>query len=85
MKSGKAEKWIEPKDKCKGVSVMVWGCFASNIHGPLAICHGHMKAVQYINVLEDNLLPFIETLPNDIKTDVSFHQDNATIYRANVT
>jgi transposase len=86
---GDAEKFkpknVKPKDKCKGVSVMVWGCFASNIRGPLAVCHGHMKAVQYINILEDNLLPFIETLPNNIKNDVSFQQDNATIHRARVT
>jgi transposase len=86
---GDAEKFkpknVKPKDKCKGVSVMVWGCFASNIRGPLAVCHGHMKAVQYINILEDNLLPFIETLPDNIKNDVSFQQDNATIHRARVT
>jgi len=64
---------------------MVWGCFASNLRGPLAVCHGHMKAVQYINVLEENLLSFIKTLPDDIKNDVSFQQDNATIHRARVT
>jgi transposase len=86
---GDAEKFkpknVKPKDKCKGVSVMVWGCFAGNLRGPLAICHGHMKAVQYINTLEDNLLPFIESLPDSIKNDVSFQQDNATIHTARVT
>jgi len=86
---GNAEKFkpknVKPKDKCKGVSVMVWGCFVSNIRGPLTVCHGHMKAVQYVNILEENLLPFIETLPDNIKNDVSYQQDNATIHRARVT
>jgi hypothetical protein len=78
-------KNVKPKDKCKGVSVMVWGCFASNVRGPLTVCHGHMKAVQYVNILEENLLPFIASLPDEIKNNVSFQQDNATIHTARVT
>jgi hypothetical protein len=61
-----AEKYkpqnVKPKDKCKGVSVMIWGCFASNIRSPLTVYHGHMKAVQYVNILKKNLLPFITLL-----------------------
>ena len=86
---GEAEKFkpknVKPKDKSKGVSVMIWGCFMSNIRGPLTICYGHMKSVQYINILEENLVPFIETLPDELKNDVSFQQDNATIHTAHVT
>jgi len=51
----------------------------------LAVCYRHIKAVQYINILEDNLLPFIDTLPDNIKNDVSFQQDNASIHTAHVT
>jgi transposase len=78
-------KNVKPKDKCKGVSVMVWACFASDQRGPLVTCHGHMRAVQYVNILDENLPSFIETLPEDIKNDVIFQQDNATIHTARVT
>jgi transposase len=86
---GNAEKFkpknVKPKDKCKGVSVMVWGCFMSDKRGPLATCHGHMRAIQYVNVLDENLRPFIETLPEDIRNDAIFQQDNAPIHTARLT
>ena len=46
---GNSEKFkpknVKPKNKCNGISVMIWSCFASNLQGPLAVCYGHRKAV----------------------------------------
>lgn len=45
-------KNVVPKDKGKGVSVMVWGYFAGDIPGPLVSFEGINTAVTYINMLK---------------------------------
>ena len=63
---------------------MVWGCFAGAHQGPLVSFRGVNTAVTYIATLRDNLLPFIETMPLDIKHDFIFQQDNAPIHTARI-
>jgi len=41
--------------------------------------------VIYVAALQENILPFIETIPLYIKHDFIFQQDNATIYTARIT
>ena len=78
-------KNIKPKDKCKGVSVMIWACFISNVRGPMVTCEGHVKAIQYVTMLDENLPLLIDRLPTNMKADVIFQQDNATIHTAHIT
>jgi transposase len=70
---------MQPKDKSGAVSLMVWGCFISLQIGPLVSFHGVNKATTYIAALEENLLPFLETLSPEVK------QDNAAIHTACIT
>jgi transposase len=96
------EKW---KNDClttifKGqrTSIMVWGCFAGNVLGPLlTFKKGGITAAEYIATLQQGLLPFIEELnrvdrgPNDDEIQVAtigdyiFMQDNAPIHKAMAT
>jgi hypothetical protein len=72
-------------DKGRGVSLMVWGCFAGNIRGPLVPFYERCNSETYITTLEQHLVPFIENLPADIKNDAIFQQDNAPIHTAKIT
>ena len=64
---------------------MVWGCFAGPHQGPLVSFRGINTAVTYVAALQENLLPFIETMPLHIKHNFIFQQDNATIHTARIT
>ena len=65
---------------------MVWGCFAGSHLGPLVSFRGINMAVTYITALRrDNLLPFLKTLPLNLKCDFIFQQDNAAIHTAKIT
>ena len=61
---------------------MVWGCFTQNKLGPLVRLEGRVTAQVYIEMLEENLLPFINNLEN--KNDYIFQEDNAPIHTANI-
>ena len=54
-------KCISPTVKYGGGHVMEWGVFfprnSSSCVGPLVRIEGHMNALMYRNILEDNLLP----------------------------
>lgn len=76
---------IAPKDKSGGVSLMVWGCFIGNQIGPLVSYRGVNTADTYITTLRDHLLPFIETLPDELIDDLIYQQDNARIHTAKKT
>ena len=60
--------------------VMVWGCFTANGLGPLVRIDGRQTSKNYIQTLENYLLPFLETL--DEHTEYIFQDDNASIHRA---
>ncbi len=96
------EKWksecLIPSFKSQRTSIMVWGCFTGDKLGPLLIFHkGGINASDYIRILQDGLLPFVEKLnsvhakPNDDNIRVAtmgkytFMQDNAPIHKAIAT
>lgn len=62
-----------------GGSVMIWAAFKQNYKSEIAFIEGRINAMDYQEMLHDNLLPFI-TLTEDDK--VIFQQDNAPIHTA---
>ena len=88
-RSGNKEKFrpqnVCPKDKSGSVSLMVWGCFVGTKLCPLASFRGVNTTVTYVTGLRENLLPFLETLPPNLKHDFIFQQDNARIHTAQAT
>jgi len=62
--------------------VMVWGCFTKDGLGPLVRLNGKVTAKDYINVLKDHLVPYINSLEN--KENIIFQEDNAPIHTARI-
>ena len=62
---------------------MVWGCFSSFGLGPLVRVNGKQTANNYINVLNNHLLPYLGQLDN--QNNYVFQDDNAQIHRARST
>jgi transposase len=77
------------KNKGKGISLMVWGCFAGDIKGPLVSFEGVNTAATYIETLKQHLVPLIEflrdELPQELANDIIYQQDNASIHTAKAT
>ena len=65
---GKEEKYkpqnVASRTNTKVLSLIVWACFAGNICGPLVSFQGVNTAVTYANALQENLQPFIHSLPS---------------------
>ncbi len=76
---------IIPRTKNPGVSLMLWGCFVSTIKGPLVTIHARATAFSYINLLQVNLIPFMNALSDQGITSAVFQQDNASIHKAYYT
>lgn len=72
---GLIRREIQQTVKFGGGNIMVWGCMGWNGVGRLAEVEGRMDAEQYVNILEENLLPSIEEcgIPEE---EVIFQQDN---------
>ena len=64
---------------------MIWGCFIDNKLGPIVFIHGTVNSKAYIDILDQNLIPFIDVLGADGITNVVFQQDNATAHTAKRT
>ncbi|GBB86285.1 hypothetical protein RclHR1_12700003 [Rhizophagus clarus] len=71
-----------PTVKSGQQGVMVWGCFANHSLGPLVKLEGSVTAISYIDVLENNLLPFLDDL--DDQENYFFQEDNAPIHTARI-
>ena len=71
-----------PTFKSGQESVMIWGCFTKDRLGPLVKLEGRITANIYIDMLENHLLPFINSLEN--KNDYTFQEDNAPIHTAKI-
>ena len=69
-----------PTFKSGNKSVMIWGCFTRFGVGPLVRLKGRQAAVDYIEVLKNNLLPFLGGLKR--KKRFIFQEDNAPIHTA---
>ena len=76
---------VIPQTKNRGVSLMLWGCFISTIKGPLVTIHGRATAFSYVNLLQVNLIPFMNALSDQGITGAVFQQDNAPIHKAHYT
>lgn len=65
--------------------LMVWG--AISYTGPVAFgfVGGRINARRYIEVLTDNLLPFLDRIPLAQLNETIFQQDNATCHTARAT
>ena len=72
-------------------SVMVWGCFAGGIKGPLVFCDENKEGNErinsntYITILKSYLYPFHHTVCKLTEKSVIFQQDNAPIHIAKIT
>lgn len=65
-----------------GGSLMVWGAFCSDGMLDLAFPSCRMNSSEYVGVLEDKLVPFLES-SND--SELIFQQDNAAIHKSRYT
>src|SRR5688572_5054057 len=69
-----SRNWVwRKKDECyqtnclkptvkHSIGIMVWGCFCNNKLGPLVLIEGTLNSDKYIELLEENLLPFLNEL-----------------------
>jgi len=75
-------KCLIPTTKSGQDGVMVWGCFTKHGLGPLVRLDGKITAKEYITVLQNHLIPYMNTLEN--KENVKFQEDNAPIHTARI-
>ena len=64
--------------KFGGGSVMVWGCMSCDGVGPLVKVEGRMSGRDYIRLLSQTLVPYIQSLG----PEYIFQDDNAPCHRA---
>ena len=67
------------------LSQMIWGCFMGNKLGLIVFVDGSIKKEQYIAILDQYLLEFIDALKVDGLRDITFQQDNARPHTAYLT
>lgn len=72
---GLVEREIQGTVKFGGGNIMVWGCMSWEGIGRLAEIEGKMNAEQYVDILENNLLPTMEESEVSLE-DLIFQQDN---------
>lgn len=74
------EENLMPTVKHNGGSIMVWSCFSGRGLGPLVLVEGTIDRWGYIEILEKNLLPYIDDKFNG--KGYHFQDDNATVHTA---
>ena len=75
---------INPQFHSGGFSVMFWGCFSERAFGPLVVIDGTMDRHQYIEILQDYVIPEIRIADDIFGSPVMFMQDNAPCHKARV-
>jgi transposase len=65
----------------KSKGVMVWGCFCKDRIGPLVLVDGSVNSATYIEILRENLIPFLIQLG---PSNYIFQDDNASAHRSQV-
>ncbi|GFU73948.1 transposable element Tcb1 transposase [Trichonephila clavipes] len=61
---------------------MVWGAISWRGLGPLVTLHGKVKAAHYVNILRDQVHPFVQTsFPGECPL---YQDDNAPIHTAKI-
>src|SRR5579859_3051790 len=77
----KEEKYASKNDRGKtrdgDISQMIWAYFAGNKLGPIAFIDGTVNSDVCIDILHNNLLPYLDALANDGISGITFQQDNA--------
>jgi len=82
---------LAPTFKSGRKSVMVWGCFAGGIKGPLVFCDENKEGSErinsntYITILKSYLCPFYRTVRELTEKPAIFQQDNAPIHTSKIT
>lgn len=82
---------LAPTFKSGRQTVMVWGCFAGGVKGPLIFCDENKEKRErinsniYINILNKYLLPFQQVVHEIAGGNVVFQQDNAPIHTSKLT
>ena len=80
------EKWlaecIHPKEKDKGISLIVWGCFSGKKKGQLVPITQNINKTRYVRLLRRNLFPGIHQMISSGMQDILFQQDNAPVHKA---
>ena len=64
-----------------GGSVMVWGGIMGNVKTDLVVVQGNLSAQHYVNLLNNNLLPFMQ----NFGPGLTFQHNNARSHTALVT
>lgn len=72
-------KCVKKSVKGGGGSVMVWGMFSAAGVGPLVQLHGRVNANVYQNLLQQHMVPYLRSSPNQ---PAVFMQDNAPCHTA---
>jgi len=73
---------IHPKEKDKGISLMVWGCFWGKRKGPLVLITQNINKTRYIRLLSRYPFPIIHQMFSFGTQDIGFQQDNAPVHMA---
>ena len=80
------EKWlaecIHPKEKNKGISLIVWGCFWGKRKGSLVPITQNINKIRYIRLLRRHLFPVIHQMISFGMQEILFQQDNAPVHKA---
>ena len=74
---------LQPTGKHGGTSIMVWGCISYRGVGLLRECKGHIKAADYLSVLETTMKQSAELIQFP-ENKFIFQHDNAPIYSAKI-
>src|SRR5437762_1622178 len=64
---------------------MIWVCSVGNKLGPIVFIDGIIRKEEYVAILEQNLLEYIDVLMADDLRDIVFQQDNARPHTAKAT
>ena len=72
---GLIEREVQNTVKFGGGNIMVWGCMEWNGVGQLAEVEGRMNADQYVDILENHLLPSMQEFEIPVE-ELIFQQNN---------
>ena len=73
---------VYPKEKTKGVSLIVWGCLRGKHKGSLVPITRTINKNRNIRLLRRHLIPVIHQMLASGIPDIFFQQDNAPVHKA---
>jgi len=80
------ERWhtdcVHPKEKNKGIALMVWGCFWGKTRGPLVPITRTINKTRYVRLLRRYLFPVFDQMISCGIHDFLFQQDNSPVHKA---